>query len=187
MKKFILSLLSVSALCGYNSLFAENENSIEFRSSAFFHSEKRFRDIYGSVGPAFGIEASSHFCGEYGAWINVDYSLEKSHEDCCKTTLGILNTSFGLKYIYPLTCHFDLYAGIGPAFSWVDLKNHTCCENDHFSRLAVGGVVKTGVYYQFCTNYFIDIFADYLFQPVHIGRSIDIGGLKLGLGIGTQF
>ncbi len=170
------------------SFCAAQETSLELRPSAFFHSGKRFREVYASVGPTIGIEVSKRFCKRYAAWIDVDYLKEKSDENgCCKTSLGILNTSLGVRYLYPLGCLCELYVGIGPTFSWVDLKNHTCCGHEHFSRLAVGGVVKTGLYYRFYRDYFIDVFVDYLYQSVHIGHSIDIGGLKLGIGIGTQF
>ncbi len=186
MKTFVLSFLSIVFLNGM-TLYASYKNAIELRSCAFFHPEQRFQEVYGLVGPDFGVELSRLLSKRYAAWIDVDYFLEKSHKSCCRTHLGVLDTSFGVKYVYPLRHFLDLYAGIGPAFSWVHLKNHTCCGREHFSKLAVGGVVKTGFYYRFLSRYFIDVFADYLYQPVHIGRSIEIGGVKLGLGVGSEF
>lgn len=187
MKKFGLSVLSILLLNLNGWLYAENEVALEFRSSAFFHSNSKFRDIYGVADPAFGIELSKKFCCNYQAWVDVDYSYSNTDSQCCRTDFKVLNTSFGINCVYSLGCSWDAYAGIGPAISWVKLKNETCCGRERFSRCAVGGVLKTGLYYHFCNNFFIDIFADYLYQPVNLGNSIDIGGLKLGAGIGTRF
>jgi hypothetical protein len=36
-------------------------------------------------------------------------------------------------------------------------------------------------------NVFIDVFADYLYQPVNFETHVDIGGFKIGAGMGIKF
>lgn len=167
-------------------LQAHEETSIEVRSSAFFRLGKRFKKVYGAVGPTYEVELSRR-CGRYAVWVNLDYLRDTTNRRGADTRLGILNTSFGLKYLHGLNPCSDLYVGIGPTLGWVDLSNHTCAAKDHFSRGSIGFVVKTGLYYHFCRHWFADIFCDFLYQDVQIKDQIPLGGIKLGVGLGTKF
>ena len=40
---------------------------------------------------------------------------------------------------------------------------------------------------EFFFNLLLDVFVDYLYQPVHFSTRIDIGGFKIGAGIGYKF
>ena len=96
---------------------------------------------------------------------------------------SVLESSFP----YQLCEQFIPYIGIGPSFSRIWLKNKPRCSHDTISKWAVGGVLKTGVYYCINRYVFMDIFVDYLYQPVHFEKHVDIGGVKVGLGIGAKF
>lgn len=185
MRSFFLSLLAALVLTS-GFLSAVSENSIEIRSSAFFHSSKRFREVYGNVGPSFGLEATKNICG-FDTFVNLDYfNKRRCQSECCHTRIEIINGSFGLKYQYNF-CFADAYLGVGPSLSRANLWENSCCGNSKRSKVAIGVVFKSGLIYQLCDCYFLDFFADYIYQPIHFSRHIDLGGVKIGLGLGVKF
>lgn len=194
MFKFFFCLIIFSG----SSLFADPCTSFEFRGAGFFHSSHRFREIYGNVGTSYQIEAAGNFncCNldcNLGWFANVDWTQKKGRSEGLNdpTKMSIANLSFGLKYLYPFFCNYTAYAGIGPSFSRIALDNHHSHQRSHNnrynSRIAIGGIIKTGVLYSINCNLFLDGFVDYLYQPVNYSTNVDIGGFKLGAGIGYKF
>lgn len=165
------------------------EISVEVRSAAFFHSSKLFREIYGNIGPCYELEASTPLCYCLDGWANFDWFSKHRKKDCeeCASRVGIANISFGLKYPYCLCEQVTAYIGIGPSFSRIWLKEKSQCCRERLTKLVIGGVLKTGIYYFINECIFLDLFVDYLYQPVHFKRRVDIGGLKTGLGAGVKF
>lgn len=198
MKKLYFPFFFVLLL---NFCMLSAESSVEVRADAFIHSSHLFRKIYGDVGASYGIEASTSVYDCWEGWVNFDWFNKhgKSHVektgagsdlDVCKgnsTRVDIANISFGVRYPFDLCSCFTPYVGIGPSFSWIGLKNKSFCSHDKESKWAFGGIAKFGVYYYFCDCMFLDVFVDYLYQPVHFHRNVDIGGFKTGAGIGFRF
>jgi hypothetical protein len=198
MKKFSLPIFFLILLNFCFSLSAETK--LEVRADAFFHASKLFRKIYGDVGASYGVEASTTLgCWEnFEGWVNFDWYCEhgRSHvphhnksEKCrgSPTRIRIPNFSFGVKYVYQTCGCFAPYIGVGPSFSRVRLKNKSFCTHEEVSKYAYGVLGKVGVYYYFNRCTFVDVFVDYLYQPVHFHKQIDVGGLKTGLGVGVIF
>lgn len=160
----------------------------EIRSAAFYHSSNRFREIYGDVGVNYQLEASTCLNPCLDGWINLDwFSDDATIKEChARTKANIASVSFGLKYPYQFCDKFIGYIGVGPSISRIWLKNKNQCEHEKVSKLAFGCILKTGIYYFINCNVFIDFFADYLYQPVHFEKRVDIGGIKTGIGIGIQ-
>lgn len=163
--------------------------NVEIRSAAFFHSSKRFREIYGNVGCSYQLEASTYLCSCLDGWANLDWFSKHDKPKACpgNTRVSIANISLGVKYPYQLCENYIAYVGIGPSLSEVWLKNHSQCEHERVSKVAFGGVLKTGIYCFITCDIFLDLFIDYLYQPIHFDKQVDIGGLKTGVGIGMQF
>ena len=175
-------------LLGMNSLSLLAESSFELRSAAFFPQNKRFTDIYGDVSPCYEVEISTDaYCCSEG-WVNFDWLTKKGHSSGCHepTRVDIANLSFGIKYPYQLTDRISAYIGIGPTFYRIWLKNHGHNFREKATRFAVGGILKIGVIYELTNCVFVDLFVDYLYQPVHFKTHVNIGGLKTGLGIGVR-
>lgn len=186
MNKLLWNLLVVFFL-GNTGFILADQGTLEIRSSAFIPSSHYFRELYEDVRPTVAIEASNKFCGCYSAWIDIDFFTEsKRQSSCCKSKIDIYNSSFGINYFIPITCSAEAYVGIGPSFSRVNIKNHTCCRKEHLSRFVVGGIVKTGVCFYLCDPFYLNVFADYLYQPIHFHRTVDIGGIKAGIGFGIR-
>jgi hypothetical protein len=188
MNKIVFNFLYTCFLIFSGLLSAEYDSSIEIRTSAFFPLSQHFMDVFGDVGPTYGIEASKRFCCCFEGWVDIDQFYRGSHQGkCCKTSINILNASFGIKYIYPLCETLEVYMGIGPTFGRTHLKNKTCCEKETFTKVATGVVVKGGIYYPFCDRFFADFFVDYLYLPINLRHEVDIGGIKTGVGLGINF
>lgn len=189
MNKLYCALLLAFFLAPLPCFAAEGSTTVELRCAAFFPTDKRFRQIYGSVNPSFQIETSTPLNCIVDMWANFDwFSKRAAVSGCGKTRIDIPNLSLGLKKVCPLTCCFDVYVGLGASFSWITLKNPACGGGfEKTTKFAFGGVLKTGVNYTLCKCIFLDFFVDYLYLPVHINRTIDCGGLKAGVGIGYQF
>jgi hypothetical protein len=169
------------------STLVASENSFEIRSGAFIHSSGVFRSIYGNVKPFVGFEVGRKFSENYAGFVDLDYFSKNKKRNCCTSDIEIINGSFGLKYLYPLRSNIDGYLGSGPSFSRVNLREKSCCEKEKHSKVAVGLVLKSGITYNFFHAYYFNFFVDYLFQPVNLGRHVDIGGVKTGIGIGAWF
>lgn len=185
-----VKVLFVTFLVFLCPIVAESQDiNVEIRFAAFFHSSERFREIYGNVGACYQLEASTQLGNCMDGWANLDWfsDHDKSKECNTSTRVNIANISFGLKYPYRFCEKYIAYIGIGPSISGIWLKNKSQCKHERVSKVAVGGVLKTGIYYFITCNIFLDFFVDYLYQPVHFNRHVDIGGIKTGIGIGTQF
>lgn len=178
---------------------------IEIRGAAFFPASHRFRHIYGNVQSDAEIEASTEWNCSYDVWTNfswlskknrnrpIAYGYSGSYETesgRLKSRIKLPNVSAGFKYTFPLPCmasNFKLYAGLGIILGRVYLDNRTHFMHEKTSKVAFGGVIKTGFNYFITRRVFLDFFADYIYQPVHFHRNINVGGLKVGGGLGMKF
>lgn len=195
MNKIIFKAFFTFLLCYLIPLTAELQTTIEIRSAAFFHSSKLFRRLYGNVGTSYELEVSTRFqdCLELDnieIWANYDQFSKHGkvrHCEGAKTRIDIYDISLGLNYIYPFCNCFEAYAGIGSSLSSVVLKNKSCCFHEKKSKLAAGIVLKSGIVYYLSCQIFLDLFVDYLYQPVNFHHRVDVGGVKIGGGIGWKF
>jgi len=189
MKKNLNKILFILFLLNLHIFGAEID--IEGRSAAFFHSSKHFRDTYGNVGGCYAIEASTTLEDCWSGWANLDWFSRRGHSVWIwhddRTRVKIANLSVGIKYDFKLNDRFTAYIGIGPSLARVSMKNKWEIVHHHFSKFAFGGIAKGGFDY-FMTDYiFLNFFVDYLYQPVHFHSRMDIGGTKVGGGIGIRF
>lgn len=164
------------------------ESTLELRSSAFIPSARLFRQIYGDVSATYGLEASTNLQENLDGWVNFDWLPKHGRSVGLKdpTQIRIANVSLGVKWIYPCTEQYKAYIGIGASFSNVWLKNKSMFFHERLSRIAVGGIIKSGVLYLINECIFLNVFLDYLYLPSPYKRPVDIGGFKAGLGLGMR-
>jgi hypothetical protein len=166
---------------------------VEFRVSSFYPTSKFFRQIYSTPRVAYGIDISRQICGNSYLWIDVDWFDKKGHsvgpeEFRRSTRINLVPVSMGVKYLLPVTSSIDVYAGAGVAYTFLHVRNHSEFVHERVNRQGFGGVVKTGVKVKFCGCYFLDLFGDYLYQRFHFhGHHTEVGGFKIGGGIGASF
>lgn len=165
------------------------KNSVQIRTDAFFPSAHRFREIYGSVGPSYEIEASRKFNSFIDGWVNFDWFYKSGEGKGChtKTHINIANGSFGIKFVYQFSKPVGIYLGLGPTFGGVWVKNESHCGHEKISKFAFGGILKSGFTFSLSKHVFLDLFADYFYQPVHFEHHVNIGGVRTGLGLGYKF
>lgn len=161
---------------------------VEFRTAAFCHTSKTFRKLYGDIGPAFQIEARTPIYCPFEGWVNIDwFHKDKDHNSYLKSSVNIANASFGVIWVYSPLPSWSYYFGIGPSVGGIFLQNKSVDYKDNTSKFLIGGVLKNGITYRFSNGIFVDAFIDYLYQPVHFNKTNDVGGVKLGLGLGYAF
>ncbi len=224
MKKifFLLSLLSSMALLEAYDGFYENDRfygndclseecyinecgcdnwEVEVRGAGVYPSSKRFRKIYSDWAPEVQLEVARKVWGDsLYAWANVSYLWRNGHSEPLhnKTNVSLVPISIGLKYLFPLTCDLNAYLGGGAAYSFLYVRDHSEFVRKRTTRRDWGGVIKSGLQYNLCNGFFIDFFADYLFQ--HFSKphrdeshrnvetnSVNLNSLHLGLGLGMRF
>lgn len=189
MNKTIPRIVLVFLCLSFCPLFAKHQGSVEIRSAAFFPSSELFRKIYGNIGASYQLEISTMLNGSSIGWINFDWFSKHGtsvgfHDP---TKVSIANISLGFKFLHPFSEQFIPYFGIGSSFGKIWLKNQSQCGHERVSTLAIGSVLKTGIYYFLHKQTFIDVFVDYLYQPAHFETNVNIGGLKTGVGLGLKF
>ncbi len=173
-------------------------NSIEVRAAAFYPSGHTFREIYGNVGLSLQVEAARTLKNHnnIGIWGNVEWIFMdgKRRGPCGSSSVDMFDVSFGVKGIgYFFEDALLLYAGIGPEVGFVYIENKIrCCSGchtnkQHRSRAAIGGILKTGANVRLSSIFNLSLFADYSYLPVHFNQTHNMGGGKIGGGLGARF
>lgn len=163
--------------------------TFEVRGSAFFPAKEQIRDRYGDVNGSYGIEAAFDLPYNNNLWIGFDQFSKHGHSNGWKHSQFSLSTfSLGLKRSFCLNNWSSVYLGLGATLASVyfkDSEDRNWCSK---RKGSVGGVAKSGLIIDLCNDFFIDVFADYYYQPVRFHhRTTNVGGLRTGAGIGYRF
>jgi len=191
------------------SELANNPNDLRykyaFRVADFRPTGSRVREMYGHDKLSLQFELAKRQVNHRNreSWANVEWIFMdgKPLQSCGTSDLHIINISIGLKAIRAIIREgVYIYTGIGPNFAIVLLENRMhCCTScgsvahednesiEHLSNIGIGVIVKTGVQVQLSSNFYIDIFGDYLCLPVFYNHVIDLGGFKFGGSFGRRF
>ena len=92
--------------------------------------------------------------------------------------------SLGVQYIQPITCDFKYYLTIGPRYFCVHQKNHSTGLPHSVNKNGCGGFINTGFMYYLSNHIIVDFFGEYSYKMMHFKKSIQVGGLTLGAGVG---
>lgn len=166
------------------------EWEVKARGSAFIPTSHLFREIYGTAAGNFDAEFAFTIRSYLQVWANVDYT--RAHGNslgfCNPTSIQIINGSFGLKAPYDIKDWLAVYLGIGPTFGSIRIKDEsqfTGCSS--CAQTSAGFVAKTGVDFFFAKRFFVDVFADYVYQKAQFQQHVDASGLRIGAGLGVTF
>jgi opacity protein-like surface antigen len=189
--KYLWSFFCFFPLFIYPETFA-----FEARGGYFLPAAKAIRDVYKSGGMEPEIEASARIYKDLRAWTNFNAFLRTGHSEGLNsfTSIQIYPLSLGLKYNIKLFNSFNMYLGVGPNFTWVKIHDHSPYVKEYVYKTAWGVVGKSGFIYQFVRNAFFDLFADYSYSKIGAvskegveSDSLNVGGLRAGLGLGISF
>jgi hypothetical protein len=194
----MLSLRAQNSLLYSESAPVEQRrfNKIELRAAAFLPASHRFKKIYGDLGTSLQLEAARGLknCKYLEVWENLEWIFMhgKPIRSCGSTKIDIVNISLGLKTIGKVISNtVYLYVGLGVDFGVISLNNHMHCGPErlkqHKTSSAWGGIGKMGAQIFLRPGLYLNAFGDYLYLPVAYHRTVDVGGWKIGIGLGGNF
>ena len=170
-------------------------NTLEPRAAAFFPSWGKFRKIYGDVGLSLQLEAARTLKNHHWLeiWENLEWIFMDGTTGHCHTKIDIVDLSVGLKFVKrAFREKLFLYLGAGIDAGGVFIENDLRCgqsktSHDHKFKWGFGGVAKSGGQIYFGPHAYLSLFADYLYLPIHFHHDHNVGGFKVGGGLGARF
>jgi hypothetical protein len=189
-RNIAVALLLILPITAQAIIDCEQRNSFKFRTGALIHTSKLFREIYKTACACFEFEAAHRIKPHIEVWGNFDWISNHGNSIgfCSPTTIKIANFSAGLKFPFLVQNRWEFYGGLGASLAGVFIRDKTvtqdCKKRD---KAVMGGVIKTGAYCFIGDHLFVDFFADYIFQPAQFARQVDVGGLRIGAGLGVAF
>jgi hypothetical protein len=187
---FSAGLVLVSA----NSLIALPWG-IEVRGGGLRFTDSLPQDLYGAWAPEVELEGYLAFSRSWRGWANLNYAWKSGHSLGLgsPTHLNLASLSLGAKLVSAFeNSPVQAYLGVGFSAGWLRTHDEACCLENHMTRWSPGCVAKSGLLFELCNHFFSDLFLDYSYQPfstdqVRDSSHVDLGGLRVGLGIGVHF
>lgn len=194
--------------CSCDSFFSDV--AVEARVAYYSPSSKKVRKIYGNGWADYQIEISKGIGCGWRVWTGVSgfsrtgYSLDFGN----KTNLQLVPVNLGLKYNYNLNQDLSVFVGGAGCYSFLNIHDHSDYVKQHTHKGAWGGLVQSGLKYNFSNCGYVSVFADYFFQEFkfhdthdsafqgstyyypsrYVNReTVDFNGYKVGVGIGFAF
>lgn len=164
-------------------------NQIKLRMAAFLPTQGIFRSLYGNAIPTYEIEATQMVLGNIQGWSNFNWLSKKGHASGVKnhTHIKMANLSMGFNWVHFWNSNLMSYLGIGASLSRISVYDRTLCGRDTEYTYAVGGIAKSGIQYYFMGNIFAEGFVDFLYLPVTYEEDRNLGGFRIGGGLGMNF
>lgn len=212
---FSLPLMAWECCSKANSSCCDSSLGIaaEARVAYYHPTSKKVRRIYRDGWVDYQFELSKSFKGfgsligndlEWRIWTGVSGFSRKGdsihfHDD---TRLQLIPVSLGLKVFYPIFCNVKAFIGGAACYSFLRIHDDSNYVHKHVHKENWGGLIQSGLNYQFCNWGFVSVFFDYFFQRYHfhdkkhvssynscfIKRSnLNMNGYKVGVGLGVIF
>lgn len=182
----------------------------ELRVAYYQPSSHKVRHIYGNGWTDYQLELSKDIACGFRGWVGVSGFSRKGHSIGYhdRTSMSLIPINFGLKYDYNFCNGVDVFVGGAACYSSLHLHDHSGYVKEHTNKWAWGGLLQTGVKYDFCSWGYVSAFFDYMFQKFnfhdsykgsfsgssyyyeseHIERcKVNLNGFKLGVGLGLNF
>lgn len=194
MKKNITIFTVILFLAIMPSLFA-SKWGVSFNSCFFFPKSAFLQKEYGSQWMNYQLQVSYLTCPHLSVWAALDYSA--------KDKLQIVPLSLGASYYWKLSRCLFWTVGGGGSYTYAKVS-HLEANKRSFNKKGLGALFKTSLEYRYSSKLFFSFFVDYFYQHFHFysHRSscvllaeeiekkknlLNVGGTKIGLGIGTFF
>lgn len=170
---------------------------LQLRGAGFYPEDHLMRRVYEDVSDEYELEIGFFRNPCFSPWFNISYFEEKGHSTCRKKHTEIIShsLSIGIKRYYSFRECCKPYFGVGIGAGYVKFYDRAFYVDKNISKWGPLIIAKSGVQCDLGCRFFIDLFADYSYNPINGGkckkgiktRDVNIGGLKFGLGIGYHF
>lgn len=180
-------VLFVILISGSLSAFEVAQNSMEMRISGAIPVSGRYREIYGDIQASYELQVNTFLMQNISSWVNAGWITKKGFSTGCTRTptrIEIASLSLGGNYFLPIYNNFSFYAGLGVILSQVNVKNH---HEGNAKAFSPGAVIKAGLNIDIFEDFYAGLFSDYYWQPGVYKTNVDIGGIRIGLGLGYKF
>lgn len=170
--------------------FAEDDRfSAQFRIGYFRSTDDTVKDIYGKGGLDLETELGVEFREKFIGWLNFNYFRQQGHSIGLgdRTTMQIYPLSAGIKFLMTVDPCIDFYIGIGASYTWISLHDNSPFVEQKTRKQGWGAVGKAGMLYYLNHSWFLDLFADYSYTRVSNDPYVNVGGARLGIGLGVGF
>ncbi|SRR5581483_4223702 len=183
-------------LCAMPALLWGDRFTMQVRGGFFYPASSEASNIYKKGGSEYETESSVRLYNHLNFWVNFNYfqrhGFSRGRHD--PTSIHLYPLSGGLKYAVPVDDDVSVYIGVGPSYTWANIHDEAPDLKRHIHRREWGAVSKLGLTYFFVRHFFLDVYADYYYtriSGVHesgaLTHSVDVGGLRAGLGVGASF
>lgn len=197
--------------------------SFMIKQGYFYPQEKFLRDIFRSAGSQGGYyiegDIRYNFCTGFNLEVNGSYfshkgcSLVCAYDFMCSGTILDCQTpqkcecpcgdpvcfkapalGVGVNYVYDYCDWIGLLIGSGVKIFFVTIDTKYPYVLQHESRYAPGVYLQTGLMFNPCRGFLVELFADYMYGGISSKSTccsscykINVGGFATGIGLGYEF
>jgi len=192
MKSSYICLSVGLLLCTFFNLYS-NDIFVEGRAAYFYPTDATFRNIY-HQGSLFNVEASCRANEKIYPWVSMGL-FNKSGQTVAentKTRITIIPLGLGFKYQF---CWKNIkpYLGMGVLASYLYAQDDSPFVVKVRNKWGAGVIGKFGLMYDITDRFFADFYFDYSWTRIDfndttktVGRTADISGIAIGVGLGFR-
>jgi len=210
-KKSILFFLIIFTFFKPNCIFSEEISetnvessveqstppSIDVKVGYFFFTDSTMNDVYSNAG------IDVQLAGSYPIWryVSIYGAVEFFEKNGYSTTFNDkawvygIPLSLGIKVDFNLKEKPTVYAAFGPRYSFIQSRANSSFVPYEANSGGIGLFALAGLYFRIQPHYFLNLFGEYSYIPVHFktvptnvyGSDVDAGGFTFGGGLTYKF
>jgi len=206
-KKSILFFLIVFAISKPNYVFSKELSettveqstppSIDVKVGYFFFTDSTMNDVYSNGG------IDVQLAGSYPIWrvVSIYGAVEFFEKNGYSMNLNDkawvygIPLSLGVKVDFDLKTNISVYGAFGPRYSFIQSRANSSFVPYEANSGGIGLFALAGLYFRIQPHYFLNLFGEYSYIPVHFktvptnvyGSDADAGGFTFGGGLSYKF
>ena len=163
--------------------------SAQFRVGYFRSTDENVKDVYGKGGLDLEAELGAEFRDNFIGWLNFNYFRKRGDSIGLgdRNTMQLYPLSAGIKFLMTVDPCIDFYIGVGASYTWISLHDDSPLVGQQTRKQGWGAVGKAGMLYYLNNCWFLDLFADYYYTRISKDPYVNVGGARLGVGLGVGF
>lgn len=199
MYRRVLLCMGIGGTLLFSAQARENNLTAKIRAGYFHLTSDLTQKLYRHGGADFEVEFGARFHEDLSVWVNFNVFRRdgKTVGFCDPASLHVYPLSTGLLYNFAADSIVSPYLGIGVSYSFIKIHGEPPTVRNYLEQGTWGAVGKGGLLLAVTENLFLDLFTDYYYtkpsvewipgQTPPIPFANNVGGIRLGLGIGCNF